>query len=71
VSSNQLTAEQLCSAGVVNPKEAAKLLGIGHTMLYALMKKGELPYVLIGRSRRIPRAGIIRYLAEHLTSGPA
>lgn len=36
------------------PSEAAEALGVGRSTLYALMGKGRLPFVLIGRSRRVP-----------------
>ena len=38
--------------------EAARLLGIGRTTVFALIKTGELRSVHIGRSRRIPMAEI-------------
>ncbi|MBD5605187.1 MAG: helix-turn-helix domain-containing protein [Candidatus Eremiobacteraeota bacterium] len=63
----------LVADGVVTPKEAARLLGIGHSTLYELMSSGDIPVVQLRGSRkatfrRIPRLAITRYLAEHLTS---
>lgn len=33
--------------------EAAERLGVGRTLLYSLMEKGELPFVKVGRTRRL------------------
>ena len=43
---------------LVAPKEAASILGIGVSALYALMRRGELPFIKIGRSTRIELAAI-------------
>jgi excisionase family DNA binding protein len=37
---------------------AAKALGVGKTKLYSLMDEGELPYVKLGRCRRIDPADL-------------
>ena len=49
--------------------EAAKALGISHGTLYKLMDRGELPYVKIGKCRRISRAALRDYVQRH-TVGP-
>ena len=41
---------------LVTPEEAAQVLRIGRTTIYALMKVDELRPVLIGRSCRLARA---------------
>jgi excisionase family DNA binding protein len=46
-------------------EEAAEQLGIGRTLMYALLKDGEVESVHIGRLRRIPADALPRYL-EHL-----
>ena len=43
---------------------AATVLRIGRTTLYALMKAGDLRPVHIGRSRRITRAELARYVTR-------
>ena len=45
--------------------QAAHVLGIGRTSVYALLRKGELGSVRLGRSRRIPS----RFLRYRLNSG--
>ena len=48
---------------LLSPDELRTYLGIGRTMTYELIRKGELPYVRYGRIIRIPREAI-RDLAE-------
>jgi excisionase family DNA binding protein len=47
---------------LLTPEEAATLLRVGRTTVYALMKTGELHPVHIGRSCRISRAELERYV---------
>ena len=49
-------------AMLVTPEEAARLLRVGRTTVYALMKRGHLRPVHIGRSCRLPRAELERYV---------
>jgi excisionase family DNA binding protein len=47
---------------LLTPEEAAKVLRIGRTTVYALMKSGDLRPVHIGRSCRISQAELERYV---------
>ena len=47
---------------LLTPEEAARLLRIGRTTVYALMKAGDLRSVHIGRSCRLARAELERYI---------
>ncbi|MGY1606785.1 MULTISPECIES: helix-turn-helix domain-containing protein [unclassified Geodermatophilus] len=47
---------------LLTPAEAATVLRIGRTTIYALMKAGDLRPVHIGRSCRLPRAELERYV---------
>ena len=47
---------------LLTPEDAAKVLGIGRTTVYALMKAGDLRPVHIGRSYRLARAELERYV---------
>jgi excisionase family DNA binding protein len=49
--------------------EAAKLLGVGKTKAYELVKSGELGSVQIGRLRRIHRDAITTYAAQLVSKG--
>lgn len=60
-------AERLRAAGpneslLLTPEEAARLLRIGRTTVYALIKAGDLRTVHIGRSCRLARAELERYV---------
>ncbi len=45
-------------------REVAQILGVGKTLVYALIGKGELGSVKIGNARRVPRAELDAYLAR-------
>jgi excisionase family DNA binding protein len=47
---------------LLTPEEAARVLRLGRTTVYALMKAGELRPVHIGRSCRLARAELERYV---------
>lgn len=48
---------------LLTPEEAATALRIGRTKIYALMKAGELQPVHIGRSCRLARAELERFVS--------
>jgi excisionase family DNA binding protein len=45
------------------PNEAAQALGISRSTLYVLLSSGAVPSVRIGTCRRIPAAGLHRFVA--------
>lgn len=47
---------------VVNICELAKMLDIGSTLAYSLVKKGIIPSLKVGRAYKIPKAYVISYL---------
>ena len=47
---------------LLTPEETATLLRVGRTTVYALMKAGDLRPVHIGRSCRLARAELERYV---------
>lgn len=49
---------------LLTPEEAAKLLRVGRTTIYALMKAGQLRPVHIGRSCRISHAELERFVGR-------
>ena len=36
------------------PDEAADALGVSRSKVYELMNRGEIPWLLLGRARRVP-----------------
>jgi excisionase family DNA binding protein len=54
---------------LLTPEEAATVLRVGRTSIYALIKAGDLLSVHIGRSCRISRAELERYV-QHLQAPP-
>jgi excisionase family DNA binding protein len=51
---------------IVKPRDARRLLSVGQTTLYELLKTGELESFLDGRSRKITVESIRRYIARRL-----
>ena len=49
---------------LLTPEEAARLLSVGRTTVYALMKAGDLRPVHIGRSCRISHAELERFVGR-------
>jgi excisionase family DNA binding protein len=47
---------------VMTVEEAAERLGIGRTLMYALVKSGAIESVCIGRLRRIPEDALFTFV---------
>jgi len=54
---------------LLRAEQAAKLLNLGRTTVFALMASGELPCVRIGRAVRVPRAAVERWVRERSGDG--
>jgi excisionase family DNA binding protein len=61
-----MTKLELIGRGLQRVSHAAKFLGISRTKIYELMDEGVLPYVLIGRSRRLPIRAVEELAMENL-----
>src|SRR3712207_6995033 len=55
---------------LLTPEEAARVLRVGRTTIYALMKAGDLRPIHIGRSCRLARAELERYVNRLLSPPP-
>jgi excisionase family DNA binding protein len=53
---------------LLTPVEAMKLLGVGHSKIYALLRAGDIKHVRIGKSIKIPKQCLIEYI-ENMISG--
>jgi len=51
-------------------EQAAQRLGIGRTLMYALVRDGDVESVQIGRLRRIPADALARYVDQLRTALP-
>jgi excisionase family DNA binding protein len=51
---------------LLTPEQVAHELGIGRTRVFALLAEGDIRSVKIGRSRRIPRSELARYIESML-----
>lgn len=51
----------LLADGLLTVNEAASFLRIGRTKIYGLMEAQDLPYVKMGKTRRIPKVALKLY----------
>jgi excisionase family DNA binding protein len=56
--------DQLGLPLVLTVEEAADRLGVGRTVMYALVRSGAVESVRIGRLRRIPADALVTFLDE-------
>ncbi|HAF11529.1 MAG TPA: hypothetical protein DCK98_15810 [Chloroflexi bacterium] len=50
--------------------EAARTLGIGTTLAYEMVGRGELPHVRLGHAVRVPRQALEAWIEEHTHGMP-
>ena len=60
---------ELVADGLLTVRECAEFLHLSRPKIYELMDAGELCYLKLGRSRRIPRRAVIELAARELRSG--
>ena len=66
MSANDATTVRL----LLTVEQAAQSLGIGRTLMYALVRDGNVESVQIGRLRRIPADALARYVDQLRTVLP-
>lgn len=49
---------------LLRPDEAARLLGVGRSKIYALLASGEVPSIRVGRSVRVPVDALKHWVAS-------
>ena len=59
----------MLSEGLVSVSQASKLLSLSRSTLYSLMDKGELPYVKLGRARRISKKALSELITRNVQGG--
>jgi len=63
--------EPIMEERLLKPAEVADILQVSRAMAYKLLNQGEIPSVRIGKSVRVRRADLERYInerGEHTTS---
>lgn len=60
---------EIVADGLFTVAEAAGYLALSRSSVYALMDAGELAFVKIGKSRRIPKRSVYDLAARHLRGG--
>jgi excisionase family DNA binding protein len=63
-------ARDLVRDGLLTVREGAAFLGVSVASLYKVMERGDLAYVKLGRSRRIPRRALVELAARNLVGRP-
>ena len=63
------TAEVLVGDGLVTVLQAAAFLSLSRSTIYSMMDRGELPFVKLGQSRRIPKHSLVQLAARELRGG--
>ena len=61
--------EALVEGGLLKVQEVGCFLGLSRAAVYQLMERGELAWVQLGRTRRVPRRAVVRLAASRLTGG--
>jgi excisionase family DNA binding protein len=62
---------ELMVEGLDKIAEAARFLKLSTSSVYNLMTCGRLPYVKIGKARRVPHRAVVELAARSLVRGQA
>jgi len=65
------TNAELLAEGLQRISDAAKFLGLSRSVVYRLMNSGDLPFVKIGRNRRVPIRAVRELASDHLVGLPS
>jgi len=60
------TLTQVIEKLLLRPREVAEAIGVGRSKTYQLIASGEIPSIRIGRSVRVPKFLLDRYIEERL-----
>jgi excisionase family DNA binding protein len=64
-----MRAADVVADGVMTVDDAGTMLAVSRSTVYALMDRGELAYVQIGRARRVPKRAVAVLLERNLKGG--
>ena len=48
----------------LKPEEAARLLGVGRSLMYRMIAAGELPTIRVGADHRVPVDALKKWVAD-------
>lgn len=54
--------------GLMTIEEACRFAKVSRSRLYQLLQRGHLLSIKIGKSRRIPKAGLVAFLEAHIVN---
>jgi excisionase family DNA binding protein len=66
-----IAVENLDKVKLLRAAEVAILTGFSRAKVYLMIESGELPSIRAGRSVRIPRVALERWVEENTTGGKA
>lgn len=55
---------------LLKPSEVAQILGIGCSLTYELIARGEIPSIRLGRCIRIPKLALDNWINTYVSSQP-
>lgn len=61
--------QSLVHDGLDRIEDVQRFLALSRTAVYDLMDNGVLPWLKIGRSRRIPHRAVVAFAARNLVTG--
>ena len=56
---------------LLRPREAAEAIGLARSTTYALIRSGEIPSIIVGRSVRVPVESLRQWIEAHVVSKQA
>jgi excisionase family DNA binding protein len=54
---------------LLRPEEAGQVLGISRSKVYAMLNSGQLPSIRAGRTIRVPRAALEKWIEGNTVGG--
>ena len=67
----QTDREALVGEGLRRVRDVVQFLGVSRTQVYRMMDRGILPYVKLGKSRRVPWQAVLDLAKENLVVSDA
>jgi len=64
-----VTVAEVMEKGSVKIPDAVRMIGCGKTVVYDMLKRGDLPFVKVRSDRKIPVAAIEKYIKANLVQG--